>query len=392
LIQIEVSDLRVENEKLRKVLNRSQTETEQVKKTVDMNSTQYRKDLRSIQSRNLELELELVHAKEELERYKIMATSADEKNKDTSKSLTFKVDRLDAALKKCKLEKSLLFEEVNNLRLLLSRSEGALATINNCEDNNESFDSSRGLKEKNIETDRYATELNEGRSLKSKISKPKFLPVGETQNDCSLLGSSTHDANHPNIRREDVHHEQRIREKKPSDSASCVYELPQFRHLKSFSNNYEHDIDQEEISSPQMKNDHPSSAIFSDEVNYDAGIVQTKLNNDEIGPEDASAKVVVHENAHIKTNGMETSTPDCVPISKTESEILLMNSDGSISDSSFGGAQIDTSKNAIGTGTPHSDGDTIELKPINVVEKNDTYVDDDHGYDSSDFETESLSG
>jgi hypothetical protein len=180
--------------------------------------------------------------------------------------------------------------------------------------------------------------------------------------------------------------------KKPSDSASCVYELPQFRHLKSFSSNYEYDIDQEEISSPQMKNDHPSSAIFSDEVNYDAGIVQTKLNNDEIGPEDASAKVVVHENAHIKTNGMETSTPDCVPISKTESEILLMNSDGSISDSSFGGAQIDTSKNAIGTGTPHSDGDTIELKPINVVEKNDTYVDDDHGYDSSDFETESLSG
>ena len=390
MIQIEVSDLRVENEKLRKVLNRAQTDTEQVKKTVDANSTQYKKDLRSIQSRNLELELELVQTKEELERYKIMATSADEKNKDTSKSLTFKVDTLDAALKKCKLEKSLLFEEVNNLRLLLSRSEGALATINNnCEENNQSFDSSRRLKEQTIEADRYAAELNEERSLKNKISNPKY-PC-ETQIDNSLLGPSAHDANYHNLHRDILHHEQKISAKKPSDSTSCVYELPQFRHLKSVSTKYEHYEDQEEVASPHLENDHPSSIIFSDEVNDDAGIVQTESNKDEIGPEDASAEAVVNENAHMKTNCVETSTPDSGPISKNEKDVLLMNSNGSISASSFGGAQGDNSKTAIGPGTPRSDGDSTELKHINI-ENNDTYVDDDHGYDSSDFEAESLLG
>ncbi len=135
LAQIEVSDLRVENEKLRRDLNRAQTETDQLKKSSKSNEAHIQKELRMEKERNHKLESELNDAKHQVKHYKEMAIAANEKLKNKSLSLGSRINALDSELKRSELEKSLLGEEVRELRTLLSRSEGVLETINNGKEN-----------------------------------------------------------------------------------------------------------------------------------------------------------------------------------------------------------------------------------------------------------------
>ena len=129
LIEIEASELRVENEKATRELQRAQANIDRVQSLASETEVKAKDDLASLQKRQVELEIELNEMKEQVRHYRNNAASENEDHRSDKALLERRIKSLLSELGNCRLEKKLVSEEVNDLRLLLSQSQGALESI-----------------------------------------------------------------------------------------------------------------------------------------------------------------------------------------------------------------------------------------------------------------------
>jgi hypothetical protein len=400
LIQIEVSDLRVENEKLRRDLNRALVETDQVKSSSSANETRVQRDLCLVQDRNLELELELNHMKEEIEHCKAMTTSADEEHKKMSLSMVSRVNGLGSELKRSKLEKELLVEEVKDLRLLLSRSEGALETINshgegkdsrvrpsNGDGNNDCVHDQERLEP------RLLRQADEERFHQQQITRTlRYRPV-DVQTKDPLMYSSTHyQSNHQIIGQKVLQSESTYGARHAN--SNLVHDAPQFCHLKSL-------LKQDYSNFHQEDRRLESTAIRAETY---TGFVPNDIEIEDLSQKSGDAEDSIDRDDESK-HSLETS----ITWDTATRRIVQpgnVKSDQALLPGMIVGTEINFNQNTEGElqndGRKRPDGDDRrEQVPLSRTTKQDDNIpleisqDDDleeTGYASSDFETESTSG